>query len=331
MNNKIINIMVVICLVVIFFQASVQAGNSGLPKKSGLQIYLPRDIEIKNDTITLGEVAIIRGHEPLVAKAERIMLGRISVPGQQLVFDKTMILSRLVSNGIKSAKITLTGAEKITVKQQNLVIKSDEFVGLASKFMGENPLAKSVFQAKAIRRPEDLILQGEGKTPSFVSRLVRMNSQNLVKVQIAVLVGDEQVGMREVVFRLKYNCRRVVALSELQAGTLLTSANTRIEEIITNYPEPVDWTPPYGLVAKHRIPANSVVRSTMVGVALPEVVIKRNQSVVMRIEKPGLMVTAMGQAMQDARAGDFIKVKNMNSRRIVFAKVNKDGTVEPVY
>ena len=325
MNSKIINIVFVMCLAV------VQGENPELQKDSPLRVYLPREIEIKNDTITLGEIAIIRGQETLVTKAEQIMLGRISVPGQKIVIDKAMILSRLVSNGIKNSKITLTGAEKVTVKQQNLIIKSNEFIELASTFIKENPPANSIYQAEAVLKPKDLVIPGEVKDMKLYPRLVRTRSRNQVNVQIAVFVDGKQIGMRQVVFRLKYNCRRIVALTELRAGMPITAENTRIEEFVSNYPAPADWTPPYGLVAKHRIPANSVVHSNMIGIAQPEIIIKRNQRVVMRFERPGISITAIGQAMKDAGIGDVIKVRNIDSRRIVFAKVNEDGTVEPVY
>ncbi len=35
--------------------------------------------------------------------------------------------------------------------------------------------------------------------------------------------------------------------------------------------------------------------------------------------------------MQEGRAGEYIKVRNVDSRRVISAKVNKDGTVEPVF
>lgn len=325
MNSKIINIVFVMCLAV------VQGKNPGLQTDSPLRVYLPREIEIKNDTITLGQVAVIRGQQTLVTKAEQIMLGRISVPGQKIVIDKAMILSRLVSNGIKNSKITLTGAEKVTVKQQNLIIKSNEFIELASTFIKENPPANSIYQAQAVLKPKDLVIPGEVKDMKLYPRLVRTRLRNQVNVQIAVFVDGKQIGMRQVVFRLKYNCRRIVALTELRAQMPITAENTRIEEFVSNYPAPADWKPPYGLVAKHRIPADSVVRSNMIGIAQPEVIIKRNQRVVMQFERPGILITAIGQAMKDAGVGDVIKVRNIDSRRIIFAKVNEDGTVEPVY
>jgi flagella basal body P-ring formation protein FlgA len=38
----------------------------------------------------------------------------------------------------------------------------------------------------------------------------------------------------------------------------------------------------------------------------------------------------MGKAMEDGKAGDMIKVRNIDSQRVVLARVAADGTVEPL-
>jgi flagella basal body P-ring formation protein FlgA len=59
--------------------------------------------------------------------------------------------------------------------------------------------------------------------------------------------------------------------------------------------------------------------------------LERNQTVIIRIDKPGLAVTAMGKSMQQGKLGELIKVKNIDSQRVILARVNEDGTVEPVF
>ena len=112
-------------------QASANKTNE-LQADSCLKVYLPREVTIKNSNLKLGHVSIIQGSDTLVARAEQIALGRISVPGQKIVIDRPMVLSRLATNGIPASKVTLTGSEKITVKQQNQTISSSDFVSLAN-------------------------------------------------------------------------------------------------------------------------------------------------------------------------------------------------------
>jgi len=332
MSSKAVSIFVIISLVTTaqFCQASANSKPSGLQKNSVLRIYLPREVTIEGDTPTLGQVSIIRGEESLVTMAGGITLGRISVPGQKIVIDRPTLLSRLACNRIPASKVTLTGAEKITVKRQQQIIKGSEFVERALSFLKSSPLHRSVCQLNPIRMPKDLIVPGASEDIELSTDLAASGAGNRAKVQITVLANGKGIGMREVAFRLKYNCRTVVAAVDIPAGTVITPENIRIEKTLSNYPESAGWSPPYGLIAKRRVAANTVIRPDMVGPVKPAVIVKRNQNVVIRLERPGLLVTAVGKAMQQARAGEYIKVRNIDSRRIILARVNEDGTVEPV-
>ncbi|MFB0524952.1 MAG: flagellar basal body P-ring formation chaperone FlgA, partial [Phycisphaerae bacterium] len=300
-------------------------------KDSDLQIYLPREVTIEEDYLKLGQVSIIRGEESLVAKASEITLGRLSVPGQKIVVDRPTVLSRLACNGIPARKVTLTGAEKITVKKQHQVIKGSEFVEMASSFLRNNLPEGSVCQLDPLWIPKDLNIGGLSKDVRLYPRLVKSSARNQAKVQIAVFADGKEVAVREVTFRLKYNHRTVVTLVEIPAGAVISPENVKIEKIVSNYPEPAIWRPPYGLIVRRRLPANTVIRPDMVGPVEPAVVVERNETVVIQIERPAFLVTALGKTMQKGQAGEYIKVRNLDSQRIILAKVNEDGTVEPIF
>lgn len=314
-----------------FCQGGATGKTSTAEKDSSLKIYLLREAVIKGNSPSLGEVGIIRGEESLVAKASEIALGRLSVPGQEIIVDRSMVLSRLACNGIPASKVTLSGAERVMIKRQQRIIKGSEFVELASSFLAKKLAGGSVCQWDLLRTPADLVVPGVGKDIKLSPRLARSSAGNRAKVQIAVLANGRQAGVGEVTFRLKYNCRRVVTLVDIPAGASITAENVKIEKALSNYPEPADWRLPYGLVASRRLSANTVIRPNMIGPVKPKVLLKRNQTVAILIKRPGLLVTAIGKAMENGRAGECIKVKNVDSHRIIFAKVNEDGTVEPVF
>ncbi|MHC4570536.1 MAG: flagellar basal body P-ring formation chaperone FlgA [Planctomycetota bacterium] len=333
MNTKTVSIVVIACLLASaqFCRASANNKINGQREDSGLHVYLPREVTIKDDAIKLGQVSIIRGEELLVAKAGEIALGRVSVPGQEIIVDRALVLSRLACNGISKSQVTLTGAEEITVRQQQRIIKGSEFVEIASSFLEENRPANSVCRWDPLRVPKDLVVPGVSKDIKLFPRLTRSGARSQARIRIVVLADGREAGVREVAFRLKYNHRIVVTLVELGSGSVITPENVKIEKRISNYPEPADWSPPYGFVTKSRLQANTMIRPGMVGPAERAIIVERNQTVVIRVKRPGLFVTAIGKAKQKARAGEFIKVQNVDSQRIILARVNEDGTVEPIF
>ena len=319
----------VVMIFALFCPASANNKTSDSQKDSYLKIYLPREVTVKDSNLSLGQVSIIQGGESLVAKAGIIALGRISVPGQKIIIDRPMILSRLACNGIPTSKVTITGAEKITVKQQHQTVSSSEFVSLANSFLEQNPPDDSARKWNLIRKPKDFVVSAGSKDIRFSPRLVQTGVRNQARVEITVLSGSNKIGVRQVTFTPIYECQQAVTKLDIPAGGVIGPENIKIEKVPSNDPESVNWKPPYGLVAKRRLPANTVLVPTMLESLEPPVILKRNQNVVIRIERPGFLITAMGIAMQDGRTGDYIKVRNTDSQRIILARIKEDGTVEP--
>ncbi len=327
MNIKTMGIIVITCL----WTWPSLTGQASEGKDSVLQIYLPREVTINSDTPELGQVGIVRGEESLAAKAGKITLGRISLPGQKITLDRHAVLSRLACNGIPLSKVILTGAERVAVMREHQVIKGSRFVETALSFVKKNPPDDSVCGFSLVGTPEDLVLPGLSQDINLAPCFGKGGDKNLVKVRVAVFSGDEEVGMCEVIFRLKYTSRRAVTVVDIPRGAVINTENVKVEETTSNYIEPDNWTVPYGLITKRRLRSNTVIRSEMVGYPEPPVVLKRNQNVVIKIDTLGLLVTANGKAVQDGRVGECVRVRNVDSQRIIMAKVNEDGTVEPVF
>ena len=72
----------------LFCQASINTKSNKLQAESCLKVYLPREVTVKDSNLTLGRVSILRGSEPFVAAADKIAMGRISLPGQKIIIKE---------------------------------------------------------------------------------------------------------------------------------------------------------------------------------------------------------------------------------------------------
>ncbi len=326
MLNRIIGI-----ILTVFLLMPADSGAGIEQDDSALRIHLPREITIDSNIPNLARVAIIRGNESLVSKAGKVTLGRISAPGQKVIVDRSIVLSRLACSGIPASKVTFTGAERITVSRRHQIIKGSAFVEAALAFLKKNLPDDSICQFDAIGIAKDLVMPGESKDIKLSARLVKSSVRNQGKVRITALCDGKETGLRELTFRFKYNSRRLVAQVDIPPGTVISPENVKTEKVISNYPESADLASPYGLVARRLIPAKTVIRPGMTGPAKPKVLVKRHQNVVIKISMFGLLVTANGKTMQEGRLGEYIKVQNVDSQRVILARVNEDGSVEPLF
>jgi flagella basal body P-ring formation protein FlgA len=295
-----------------------------------LQIHLPREVTVDGPLLILGQISVLRGDPALAATAAQVGLGQLSVPGQKAILDRSTILSRLASQGIATQQVRLTGAEAVLVRRFQKVISAAEFIEIGRTFLRQRPPGPAICETTPTVKPKDLILPGQLEDLQVTPRFVRTAARGYVTVQITVAADGKECGVREIPFRLRYQCRRVVTLREIPEGTALTPENVKIETVVADQPEPANWRPPYGLVAVRPLAAETEIRGDMAGSPQSPVVVLRNETVVIRIQRPGLQVTAVGVALQEARSGDYVKVRNADSSRVILCKVNTDGTVEPM-
>ncbi len=304
--------------------------SSSLKAAERLQIYLPREITVNSDHPLLGDVAVIQGSEALAAKAQAIPLGRFSSAGQKITLDKNVITAGLATHGIRGWQLTFTGANEVTISQKHLAICGQDFADKALAYLTENPPHISVCKYTLAQTPQDLILTDANDNIKLTASIAsNINSQ--VKVLVSVFRDEKELGSREVAFSMKYTCKKAVAAADIPAGTILNAENVKVDIFVSNQPQAINWTPPYGLAAKKLLSANSEITMNMLEVVKPPVILQRNQNVLIKVEKLGLVVTAIGRTMQEGRTGDFIKVQNLSSQRVIIATVKEDGSVEPVF
>jgi flagella basal body P-ring formation protein FlgA len=247
-----------------------------------------------------------------------------------VVLDRSTILSRLASMGVPAEKVRLTGAKAVTVRRKQEIVESQDFIEVGRQFLQRNTLAFAVREIVPLSQPKSLVLTGEPEDIQLKPLFVRSATRGLVTVQVHVIADSKDVGFRDIPFRLKYECRQAVTVSDVAEGATLTPENVKIEKRISDRPEPAGWKPPYGLVTTRPLAANMDISADTLGLARSRVQIRRNETVVIRLDRPGLSVTAVGTTLQEGHTGETIKVRNDDSRRVIVCKVNPDGTVEPV-
>lgn len=119
----------------------------------------------------------------------------------------------------------------------------------------------------------------------------------------------------------------VVAKNALERGRLLAASDVEIkkrnivglrEGFITQPDDAI------GLTLKRRVRELQAIAPAHLD---QPVLIERGQHVVMIAEQDGIQAKMMGEALKKGRKGDIIKVRNLQSQRVVSARVDDRGVV----
>lgn len=297
-----------------------------------LRIYLPQEVRVDGDSAELGHVGILLGEAALIEKAQSISLGTFTVEGQAMQVDRNTILSRLASSGIRPGQVQLLGAETVRIGRHEVTLSADRIVAYAQRYLEKRLAETKPAELNVIRPPQPLVLSTDGGAAELAVTDDTQQGGGVRKIRVSVLQNGQPVGAEDVYFSVRYAVRRIVAAEELMPGTVLTSENVRVESVSSDQPEPNGWAVPYGMATRRRIAAEAVITDALLEAKQEPIVIRRRQNVLVRLDNGALLISATGEAMDDGRVGEIIRVRRGQrpNERTIVCRVQADGTVEPI-
>jgi flagellar basal body P-ring formation protein FlgA len=297
---------------------------------SQIQIHLPREAKITDSTIRLKDIGILRGDKALVVTASNISLGRLFIPHQKMTIERTIILSRLASHGIRVADVDFSGAKTVTVQQDQQAIDGQELVDIALSYLHKHLGDRYTTQITPSRLPKALYLGTTHKDIQLTPTFSRKNNWGYAQVTITALSQGTPLATREIAFRIQYQCTHVSAKNDIEPGAKITRDNITLGTHYASRPQSPPWKPPYGQTARIAIKQGKKITASLLTVPTVTVSLQRKAKVLIRIKRPGLMISTTGITESSGITGAIIKVKNVDSGRIIHCRIMNDGTVEPI-
>jgi flagella basal body P-ring formation protein FlgA len=175
----------------------------------------------------------------------------------------------------------------------------------------------------ALGDKDELRLDAEPREP--------VSAPGRVRVDVALRVNGERAGVVPLVVDVKVYQSVAVAARRIEAGEALGAENVRFERHALD-------AAGGGLTAKDLAPGRKARRAIAAGQVVPAAAVEpladnpilvRQRDLVKVVARVGtLRVTALAEAEQDGRAGDRIRVRNVDSKKEIVGRVVSRGLVE---
>ena len=205
--------------------------------QNGLEIYLPQQMTVDTNTISLGQASVLSGEQTLAAEAAKISLGIFSVPGQRITIDRQMILGRLAANNISAGRVSMSGAEQVVVGRGEQIIKGSDIAEYAIGVLKKSAAYSSAADYISLRTPADLVIGKESREIKLVPRLLTSSTATLARVEFAAFADGKEAGKREAVIRIiKDKQSNTTAAEQRSTGAQEAKSNSgqltlRVEEL----------------------------------------------------------------------------------------------------
>lgn len=146
------------------------------------------------------------------------------------------------------------------------------------------------------------------------------------RISLLTRVDDQIVGNQSIRVELEAMAEVAVAKEPLRRGAILTAEQLEMRyQDISRLGEPVfSLNDAVGKLVKRSLRLGEPLQAQQIE-APP--VIKRGERVVIEVQRAGMTLSAVGEARQDGRPGESIRVVNINSSREVVSRVIAPGLV----
>ena len=287
--------------------------------------------------LTIGDVADLSGGLALLRDAAaKLDLTDIPRDKASVNVSRKQVAYRLALTALPAELFRVEGPESALVNLRQRTIRPEEVVATARQALearlpwkaGEVviELVQPVFvPMPSVTADEPVEIKAEmhaGQRP--VGR---------VQMDVRILVGGETKLSLPVCFQVRPCQKTVVCRRRVEKGEALGEANVYLEE------QPVDQKSRFalspeavkGAKARQALLPGQVVMVTDVEAAekpTNAVLVRAQESVKIQIRIGELRVTAAGQALQEGKQGQLIRVQNVDSKKVVLGKVVGAGLVE---
>jgi len=316
----------ILCLSLFFFILGISANLSGA---GIISIRVLKNVEIEDDKILLGKIAVIKGEDSeFIQKLRNIVVGRSPLPGKTRRIDEHYIKIRLKQSGVDLSGIILDVPEKNEISRGFIEISGEKIEKMALDFIYKKiPYEKNRARVKKIRANRSVVLP-KGKVTYKVVPPPNMDFFGLIPLSVVFNVNG--LFQKKVLVSVDIEVLTEVIVTKRPFGRykIITKDDICLQKMdISNLPSNIITSPEdvLGKRAKRAIDAKTVLRADLI--EFPPLV-RRGDIVSIIAESDGLKITVLGEVKKKGRMGERIRVVNLDSKKGIYARVLDSNTVK---
>lgn len=298
---------------------------------AGITVVVAPQSRVEGTFITLGQLAQISGDDSEWVKSlGQLKLGNTPALGSNMILTKELFNTRLAATGSDFSGITWQIPDSIIVTTNSQPLSKQTLIDKAISGIRQKT-SLNVGGGDVTITPngnvQDLLIPvGKVELTPYLLYGVRYNAPTNVMVSVSV---DGQVFTKVPLrFDVKQYKDVLVAATSISRSELFSSQNLRYERFDIGRLGAgyfTDSKKVFGLAARRVLSPGTVITDSAV---VKPVAIKQGATVNIVARIGNMEVSSMGQAMQDGIEGQLIRVKNVNSAKIISARVLDENTVQ---
>ena len=316
-------------LCILLATAAILGLNAASSMAEMTTIRVHSQVEVENDEVLFGQIASIEGNDAqLMQQLKEIIIGKAPSAGKTRQYEQRHIRKRLEQHRIDLAAVQLEMPQRVLISRSYVEIDQPKIKKIVTDYIIQNISPDNgMMRIKAVHVPDRVILskgriaykvaaprsrQLMGNCSLAVDFSVNGHSQKRIWATAQVEVLGPVVVTRKPLGRYKPISEDDIVVQTMDLANLPSNVLSDPEAVI-------------GKRTKRAIGAQTPLRADVI--ELPPLV-KRGDLVMIIVEAQGLKITVRGLVKKKGRLGERIPVVNVDSKKMLYARVIDSNTVK---
>jgi flagella basal body P-ring formation protein FlgA len=286
-------------------------------------------VDVDTAEILLGQIATIEGADARFnQRLKDILIAKAPLPGDTRQIDQKLLQKRLKQHHIDLAAVIVEAPPQMVVTRSHFEIQKEEIQKIVSEFIiQQTPQENKNLRIKKIQVPDSIMLP-KGRITYRVTAPRNRRLMGRCPLNVHFSVNGRAEKKLWVTVELEVLGSVVVTRKPLGRYRPITAEDIEVQTMdLANLPANVlsDPEAAIGKRTKRAIGARMPLRAD--NIELPPLV-KRGDFVTIIAESENLKITTLGQVKKRGRMGERIPVVNLDSKKVLHARVIDANTVK---
>ncbi|KKO19141.1 MAG: hypothetical protein BROFUL_02124 [Candidatus Brocadia fulgida] len=299
-----------------------------------IRIDLKEKVTLPEKQIVLNDIASLSCNNPfLLERVGNIQLGNTPWPGNVRKIERDSLAVRLVDEGIDMSEVAYSDVAFSLVSVESTTVTGDEILRVAREYLMSSlsrPEDEMIIESdRSI--PDKLLPANEGDIHLEVAQVETNKDRGNIQLIVRILINNSLYLKVPVYFHVRVYETVVASRKKIDRNDTLTSDNLTISRMETTKLFKTTFVKMEDLIGKRA--SRSILPNTPI---TPEIVdnspaIKKGDLVKVFVHSGNLHVVTKGVAKEDGCVGKIIRVKNLDSHKELYGRVEDSTAVKIVF
>ena len=299
-----------------------------------INIEIRDKVTLPEKQMVLGDIAYVSCNNPsLLERINNIFIGNTPWPGNVRKIEKDVINARLLDEGIDFNGIAYGSTTSSLITVESIAITGEEIIRKAKEYLlSKLSRPESEIIIESDRPPMDKLLPANGGDIRWeISQIDANKDRGNVQLVVRISIDEKQYLKIPVFFTIRTYEDIVVPNKKIDRHDILAMDDLVIKRMETTKLAGLTFDNAEELAGKRAIRSiqpNIPITAEMID---NPPLIKKGDFIKVSVQSGNLHIVTKGVAKEDGYVGKVIKIKNIDSNKELYSKVEDSTTVKIIF